>query len=31
MEDLKRYRVVKTHIRRGKEVWLSEPKALHYD
>jgi len=31
MEDLKRYRVVRTSIRRGKEVWLNEPKKSHHD
>jgi hypothetical protein len=27
MEEIKKYRVTKTHMRRGKEVWLDEPKG----
>ncbi len=31
MEDLRRYRVVKIRVRRGAEVWLNEPRGLHYE
>ncbi|MGO9403041.1 MAG: hypothetical protein ACLPVW_06160 [Terriglobales bacterium] len=31
MEDIDRYRIVKTRVRRGKEVWINRPRRPHPD
>jgi len=29
MDEIKKHRVVRTRVRKGREVWISEPKGLH--